>query len=40
MQIFKEHQADVWSMSFSCDRTTLTSAGKKFVGEALESRYG
>ncbi|WP_445242918.1 hypothetical protein [Microcoleus sp. N3A4] len=26
--MFKEHQADVWSMSFSCDRTTLASAGK------------
>ncbi|MEG4324972.1 WD40 repeat domain-containing protein [Microcoleus sp. herbarium5] len=40
MQIFKEHQADVWSMSFSCDRTTLASAQKNFVGEALEPRCG
>ncbi|MEG4346138.1 hypothetical protein QUB70_23075 [Microcoleus sp. A003_D6] len=25
---FKGNQADVWSVSFSCDRTTLASAGK------------
>ncbi|MEG4204237.1 hypothetical protein QUA20_09955 [Microcoleus sp. Pol7_A1] len=25
---FRTHQADVWSMSFTPDRTTLASAGK------------
>ncbi|WP_263053595.1 hypothetical protein [Oscillatoria nigro-viridis] len=38
METFKVHEADVGNVSFSCDRTTLASAGKKFVGEALESR--
>lgn len=28
LQTFKGHQADVWSVSFSPDRTTLASAGK------------
>ncbi|MBW3586710.1 MAG: hypothetical protein KY448_12970 [Cyanobacteria bacterium 0813] len=28
LQTFRAHQADVWSVSFSPDRTTLASAGK------------
>ncbi|MEG4515786.1 MULTISPECIES: hypothetical protein [unclassified Microcoleus] len=40
MENFKADEADVWNVSFSCDRTTLASDGKNFVGEALERRCG
>ncbi|MEG4009310.1 hypothetical protein QUA41_21565 [Microcoleus sp. Pol11C1] len=40
METFKAPEADVWNVSFSCDRTTLASARKNFVGEAWECRCG